>query len=325
MELRQLRYFVTVAEEASFTKAAAKLLVAQSGVSAQVRRLERELGQELLDRSTRTVRLTEVGAAVLPYARAALEAAAGVRLAVDELTGLVHGHVTMGMLASASPREVDVPGLLADFHRAHPGVEITLSEGRSDQLVEALQAGELDVAIAGFTGITPPGIATQDIVDEPLVAAVAHGDPLAARSAIPLTALRERTLVSLPWGTGVRAILDDAAAAVGFRPRVAFEASDPRLLVQLASRGLGVAILPESAATAAEELHAIRITRPQLHGRVALAWRAEGPIGPAARALIGHARAALADARPPRAAPPAPACGPAGPARATRSAGRARA
>jgi DNA-binding transcriptional LysR family regulator len=76
---------------------------------------------------------------------------------------------------------------------------------------------------------------------------------------------------------GVRAILDDAAATVGFRPRVAFEASDPRLLVQLASRGLGVAILPESAATAAEELHAIRITRPRLHGRVALAWSRRGP------------------------------------------------
>jgi DNA-binding transcriptional LysR family regulator len=325
MELRQLRYFVTVADEGSFTKAAAKLLVAQPGVSAQVRRLERELGQELLDRSGRTVRLTEVGAAVLPYARTALEAADGVRLAVDELTGLVRGRVTMGMLASASPGEVDLPGLLAGFHRAHPRVEIALSEGRSDQLVQALQAGELDVAIAGFAGATPAGIATQDIVDEPLVAAVAHGDPLAARSAIPLTALRERDLISLPWGTGVRAILDDAAAAAGFRPRVAFEASDPRLLVQLAARGLGVAILPESAAVAAEELHPIRITRPRLHGRVALAWRADGPVGPAARALIAHARAALAVPTRLRAAPPAPASAPAGPARATRSGGRARA
>ncbi|HEX6445096.1 MAG TPA: LysR family transcriptional regulator, partial [Streptosporangiales bacterium] len=89
MELRQLRYLVTVAEEANFTRAAARLHVAQPGVSAQVRRLERELGQELLDRSGRTVRLTEVGEAVLPYARAALSAVDGARRAVDELSGLV--------------------------------------------------------------------------------------------------------------------------------------------------------------------------------------------------------------------------------------------
>jgi DNA-binding transcriptional LysR family regulator len=91
MELRQLAYFVTVAEEANFTRAAAKLHVAQPGVSAQIRRLERELGQQLLDRSARAVRLTEVGAAVLPYARAALQAVDGARLAVDELTGLLRG------------------------------------------------------------------------------------------------------------------------------------------------------------------------------------------------------------------------------------------
>src|SRR3954469_17927387 len=100
MELRQLEYFVTVVEEAGFTRAAARLHVAQPGVSAQIRRLERELGQDLLDRSGRTVRLTEVGAAVLPYARAALDAVAGARLAVDEMTGLLRGQVAVGMLTA---------------------------------------------------------------------------------------------------------------------------------------------------------------------------------------------------------------------------------
>src|SRR5437763_8919642 len=144
MELRQLRYFVTVADEANFTRAAERLHVAQPGVSAQVRRLERELGHELLDRSGRSVRLTEVGAAVLPYARAALAAVSGARLAVDELTGLVHGHVAVGTVTS---HNVDLPGLLADFHEEHPGVEITLTEDNSDQLVAALRGGRLDAAI----------------------------------------------------------------------------------------------------------------------------------------------------------------------------------
>src|ERR1035438_6139020 len=97
MELRQLEYLVAVAEEANFTRAAERVHISQSGVSAQVRQLEQELGQQLLDRSGRSVRLTEVGAAVLPYAHAALDAVGNARLAVDQLAGLVRGQVTVGM------------------------------------------------------------------------------------------------------------------------------------------------------------------------------------------------------------------------------------
>src|SRR3954470_23172758 len=147
MELRQLAYLVAVAEEASFTRAAARVSVAQPGVSAQVRQLERELGEPLLDRSGRTVRLTEVGAAVLPLARAALEAVAGMRLAVEDLTGLVHGRVAIGMIVACS--SIDLTDLLAAFHVQHPGVEIVLSEDTSDRLLAALQAGQLDLALVG--------------------------------------------------------------------------------------------------------------------------------------------------------------------------------
>ncbi len=103
MELRQLEYFVAVAEERSFTRGAERVHVAQPGVSAQIRRLERELGEPLLDRSGRTVRVTAVGEAVLPYAYAALEAAAGARLAVDEQRGLVRGRVAVGMVVALRP------------------------------------------------------------------------------------------------------------------------------------------------------------------------------------------------------------------------------
>jgi len=293
MELRQLEYFVTVSEEASFTRAAAKLHVAQPGVSAQVRQLERELGQALLDRSGRTVRLTEVGAAVLPYARAALASVSGARLAVDELAGLMRGHVAVGMVTSCPAAEL--PDLLAGFHRDHPAVEITLAEGNSDRLLEALRAGRLDMALIGSAGPPPAGIETQVVVDEPLVAAVSRSDALSASTRITLAALRTRPLISLPRGTGLRAALDDACAGAGFQPRIAFEASDPGVLAQLAARNLGVAILPASVAHAhPAELHALTITRPRLRGRIELAWRADGPVSPAARALIGHARSGLA-------------------------------
>ncbi|MEA2371297.1 MAG: hypothetical protein QOH12_1691 [Solirubrobacteraceae bacterium] len=295
MELRQLEYLVAVSDEASFTRAAAKLHVAQPGVSAQIRRLEGELGQALLDRSGRTVRPTDVGTAVLPYARAALRAVDGVRLVVNELAGFVRGHVTVGMVTSCLSL-VDLPKLLADFHRHHPAVEITLWEENSDVLLDGLENGQLDLAVVGLAGRARarPGIATHAAADEPLVAAVSHGDPLARRAEITVGELRGQALSSLPPGTGLRATIDDACAAAGFHPHVAFEASDPNVLARFAARGFGVAILPESIASAYPAgLHAIPITGPPLRARLELAWKAEGPKSPAARALVAHTILAL--------------------------------
>lgn len=293
MELRQLQYLVAVSEDASFTKAAARLLVAQPGVSAQIRQLERELGETLLDRSGRTVRPTEAGAAVLPYARAALQAVAGMRLAVDELTGLIRGHVAVGMVTSCLSL-VDLPGLLADFHQHHPALEITLSEANSDRLFDALGDGRLDVAVVSVTGTPRPGIATHLAAYEPLVAAVSHTDPLGRRATITLEALRDRPLISLPRGTGLRTSIDDACAEAGFQPRIAVEAGDPHVLAQFAARSFGVAIIPRSIALAYPDgLHAIAIKGARLHARLELAWKADRAHNPAARALIAHARAAL--------------------------------
>src|SRR5277367_1125756 len=133
MEIRQLEYLVAVAEEGNFTRAAEKLLVSQPGVSAQIRRLERELGQELLDRSGRAVRPTAVGEAVLLHARAALAAVDGARLAVSELTGLLRGRAAIGAVTSPN---VDLATILAEFHRRHSMVEITLAEGTTDELLD---------------------------------------------------------------------------------------------------------------------------------------------------------------------------------------------
>jgi DNA-binding transcriptional LysR family regulator len=298
MELRQLEYFVAVAEEANFTRAAARVHVAQPGVSAQVRRLERELGQDLLDRSGRTVRLTAAGAAVLPYARAALSAAAGARLAVDELTGLLRGHVTIGTLSSMASDDLDLPGLIAGFHTDHPAVEISLAAANTDDLIERLKAGRLDMAFISIGAAAPPGLGTHVVTSQPFVAAVSHDHALASRSTITLKALAAHGLISLPHGTGLRATVDEAFAAAGLRPRIAFEAGDPRVLAQFAARGLGVAIVPQSITDACRgQLHAIAIT-PTLHGRIAFAWRAEGPVSPAAGALIARVRATVAEVTP---------------------------
>ncbi|TYB49729.1 LysR family transcriptional regulator [Actinomadura chibensis] len=289
MELRQLEYFVAVTEEAGFTRAAARLHVAQPGVSAQIRQLERELGQPLFDRSGRTVRLTEAGEAVLPYARAALAAVAGARLAVDELTGLLRGHVTIGTIDWI--RSLDLPGLLAGFHRDHPDVEITVVQEQAAALTAGLRDGRIDLAFLSLGAAAPDGIAIRAVIEQDLYAAVRSDHPLARRSTVALRTLAEHDLICLPQGTGVRSVLDEACADAGLRPRVAFEAGEPPVLAQLAAHGLGVAVLPESAAVGGPGgLHALPIVRPRLTGRIALAWRAEGPRGPAARALLARAR-----------------------------------
>jgi DNA-binding transcriptional LysR family regulator len=262
-------------------------------VSAQIRRLEREFGQTLLDRSDRTVRPTEVGAAVLPYARAALQAVAGARLAVEELAGLVRGHVAVGMVTSCLSL-VDLPALLAGFHEHHPDVEITLSEANSDRLLDGLEDGQLDMAVVGRIGARRSGVATQVAADDPLVAAVSRSHPLATRATITLKALHDQALISLPRGTGLRASIDDAYAKAGLEPHIAFEASDPNVLARFAAQGFGVAILPESIAAAYPgDLHAIDITRPRLRARLEIAWNADGPTSPAARALVAHTRSSL--------------------------------
>ncbi|SFF85385.1 DNA-binding transcriptional regulator, LysR family [Actinacidiphila alni] len=297
MELRQLEYFVTVAEEAGFTRAAARLHVAQPGISAQIKQLERELGQALFDRSGRTVRLTGAGRAVLPYARAALDAVAGARLAADELTGLVRGRVAIGTVTSLGG-DMDVPGLLAGFRDAHPGVDITLAEDTSDRLLAGLADGRYDLAFAGLAGEAPDGIGTQVLIDDALVAAVAPSDPLARRRSIPVRELAGRPLIVLPTGTGLRGAADAACAAAGFRARVAFEAGNPEVLAALAERGLGVALLPAGLAAARPGLRSFALTSPSVRSRLVLAWRTSAPSSPAATAFLTHARTFLAAQRP---------------------------
>ncbi|HEY8523515.1 MAG TPA: LysR substrate-binding domain-containing protein [Acidimicrobiales bacterium] len=286
MELRQLEYFVAVAEEGSFTRAAERVHVAQPGVSAQVRRLERELGHDLLDRSGRAVRLTDVGAAVLPYARAALDAVACARAAVDEMAGLVRGRVAVGMVTACTFGGLF--DLLARFHRAHPGVEVQLSEAASDRLVAAVLEGRLDFALVGLAGrdAAPPGLEVAVVADEALVVAVADGHPWAGRREVAVGELDGEALICLPVGSGLRATLDRACATSGVQPRVALEASSPGVVAELAAEGLGAAVLPESS-RGTPGLHVVDLA-PETRGQLAYVWRAEGPASPAARALVAE-------------------------------------
>lgn len=296
MELRQLRYLVDVVDEGSFTRAAQNAYVAQPGVSAQIRALERELGHTLLDRTGRSVTPTQVGAAVLPHARAALRAVARIRETVEAMTGLLTGQLTIGTVPSIASQRIDLLGLLAGFHQVHPGVAIGLTEDGSAGLLTSLRDGSLEVALVslGTTG-GPTGIRTRTLASEPVAVGVRPDHPLAHRRRITLGELAEHTLVTLPHGAGIRSLLDNAAKEAGLVLQVGFEAGDPRLLVELACEGLGAAVLPRSHLTTAEDhggLHIVALTHPPLTGHIALAWRADHDLSPAGVAFLEHAASA---------------------------------
>ncbi|MBS1878608.1 MAG: LysR family transcriptional regulator [Actinobacteria bacterium] len=291
MELRQLRYFIAVAEEGSFTVAARRLHVAQPGVSAQVRKLEEELGAPLLDRSDRAVRLTEAGTAVLAEARAAIAATEAAQGAVDDVVGLRRGRVRVGSVPSCPV--ADLPELLADFHRRFPEVEISLAEGNGEDLMRAIEAGRLDLAVVGTAGRGSDRFDRLELADEPLVVAAPPGHSLATVKSTTLSRLSEEPLICMSSGTGVRRGLELACAEQGLEVRVALEAGSPAIVARLAALGLGVAVLPESVAAAfGDSLRTIRFRGTAPRTRLELIWR-DTSLSPAAEALVGHLTASL--------------------------------
>jgi DNA-binding transcriptional LysR family regulator len=290
MELRQLEYFVAVAEEANFTRAAERVHISQSGVSAQIRALESELGAELFDRSARAARLTAAGAAALPYARAALDAAGALRQGVDDVNGLVRGRLTVGMVTGCEVTPLF--DALAAFHRAHPAVEIALQEDNSDRLIENVRSGSADIALVGVASRPPEGLSHQTIVSEGLVALVPDDHPLIAGPDVDLEQVTSYGIICLPEGTGIRSVLDQACAAAGLTREIALEASAPGAVADLAARGLGVGVLSASMAAGYPELRAIPIGGVSIPAILALVWRPQG--SPALRAFLPCGRTAFA-------------------------------
>lgn len=290
MELRQLEYLVAVAEEASFTRAAQRVHVSQSGVSAQIRQLEHTLGATLIDRSGRSATLTAAGEAAVKHAREALAAAAAMRQSVSEVTGLLSGRMTIGMVTACT-----ITGLfdaLAAFHRAHPGVAITLLEDDSAALTARARSGVIDVALIGAAADRPPDLASFPIVSERLVAAVPHDHHFSERTRLTLHDLTGSPLICMPEGTGIRAVFDQACAVAGIRLGIGLEASAPNAVADLAARGLGVAIVSETIAAAhAARLRAFVIEDVGLLAHLALIWK-PAP-SPAAAEFLTHCRRAF--------------------------------
>lgn len=275
MELRQLRSFVAVAEELSFTRAAGRLHLAQPALSVQVRKLEDELGVELFDRTRRAIRLTDAGALLLREARALLRGVeATVELVRRAGSGTV-GRLTVGFVPSAS--NTVLPPALRRFGTAHPGVTLHLREQAPDELVRALHEGRLDVALL-YLPLDDPSLATAVVAREAFVVAIPADHALAARKRIDVRSLRDEAFI-LParHGTpGLHAQVVAMCAAAGFTPRAVQE--DVWLvqtIVGLVAAGVGIALVPASAEALGRRGVTYRPLRGTAEQRVELAaaWR----------------------------------------------------
>ncbi|GII91948.1 LysR family transcriptional regulator [Sinosporangium siamense] len=259
MDLQQMRYVVAVAETNSFTRAAERCLVVQSALSHQIARLERELGARLFERTSRRVRLTPAGMAFLPAARQCLDAAERAAAEVAAAVGEVRGRLAVGLIPTVAA--ADIPGALLGYRRKYPHVRISLRVGASEDLVEQVKQGSLDVAFLGLPPtMRPEGVAAHELARDRLVAVVAPDHPLADEPAVSLRRLSSETFVDFPAGTAGRIQSDLAFSAAGLSRDVAFEVTTADYVTRLVGPGLGVAMLPSAFAPQLTGVVTIEVT-----------------------------------------------------------------
>jgi LysR family transcriptional regulator, transcription activator of glutamate synthase operon len=288
MELRQLVYFDAVVRHEGFTRAAQSLHIAQPAISAQIQRLETELGTVLLQRTTRRVSLTHAGELFWARTRRILDELDSARSDLDQLSSVLRGRVRIG--ATQVLGTLQLPVQLAAFRRRFPGLGLALRSGLMEVLLEALDAGELDVVLGPMHADLAPKYVAKALVEEHLALISPPGHRLSSGSG--LAALRDESFVCLPAGSGLHNILTKAAEAVGFAPRIEFETYSPASIREMVAAGLGVALVAASAARApgptVEILPLVHLHHPSI-GLIVPADRPATPAADAFRDFLTHA------------------------------------
>ncbi len=286
MELRHLRTIVAVAEHGSFTKAAEELHLAQSAISQQIRRLEAELGMEVFRRSSRSVEVTAEGQVILDHAHRVLAELDDMHSQLADLTGLLKGRLS---IAGVYPfGRFDLYGVLADFRAQHPGVEIHMVEHTQDEVLAKLRTDELDAA---FTSVDTDDLgdefAATLIWEEEFVVATKPDHPIAKLGHVTLERMAEEPIVAYRDNSALRRRLEALFAKRGLQPQNAFVCTEMGAVRELASTGLGVAMLPRSIAEQPGPPIALTPFGPEpATWPTALVWRATRRQPPAAKAFL---------------------------------------
>ncbi len=245
MELRHLRYFVAVAEELHFTRAALRLNIAQPPLSQQIRALEGELGVQLFLRTRRSVALTDAGHTLLVRAR---EILAATQSLPGELQRVARGEVGLLRIGFSStlPLTKVLRDVVADHRRTHPDVALNLREMHSQQQFDGLLRGELDVGLVRYNESAPEGIRLVVLRRDPLRLVLPARHRFARRRSVAIAECRDEAFIGFPGdaGTGTGPLLKRLCAQAGFEPRIAQEAREATTQIGLVAAGLGIAVLP---------------------------------------------------------------------------------
>lgn len=292
MDLSDLEIFVGVAEALSFTGAARQLHMTQPSISSRMAALESEVGQPLFTRHGRGVRLTEAGLTLLPYAKRALQAVQEGIQAVEDLKHLRRGRLAIGSAHTISTYAL--PRILGRFQKRHPGVEVTVRTGNSEDVIEMLMSDEVEVGLIRATF----NHSALEIVPffHDTVILVAHPDhPLAGIDPVPPDLLAGESFILYEQGSDFRAILDAALAQASLEPRVSMELDSVEATKRMVESGLGIA--PVHRVAVQEELQAGVLVELKTQGirmpsrKMAYVHR-RGPLGPLGQAFVEEIRAA---------------------------------
>jgi DNA-binding transcriptional LysR family regulator len=292
MELRQLRYFLAVAQAENFTAAAHRLHLAQPALSQQIRALEDELGVTLLERGARRSRLTDAGERMVERARRILLEVEGAKQDLSAHASGRRGKVRFGC-ALQTLSEGRLPASIAEFRRRFPEVEIEFLEAHTRQLGELLADGQLDLALVHLgRGETADvrvdydlaAIAFDKLYEEPLLVAVGPRHRLARRARVRLEELETEDFISFGTGSTVRELVTRAAHQAGFMPRSSISALNLGTVRALVSAGLGIAVIPAAALELkGAPIRGLQLNQPRLVRVVALARNTIRYASPAAR------------------------------------------
>ncbi len=242
MEIHQLRYFVAVAEEGSFSRAAARVRVAQPSLSQQIRKLEAEVGQPLFDRLPRSVVLTEAGRCLIDYARQILASIGDARRCIDEFKGEIAGRVAVGAIPTIAPYVL--PELVVTFQNHYPQVTLEIVEDVTAGIRRRIEAGELDVALAS-TCQQSPTLRRERLGNEPLLALVPEGHELAKKTEITFDDLKSQRFLLLHEMHCLSQQVHHLLESRRLQPEIALAGSQLSTIANMVAAGIGVSIVPQ--------------------------------------------------------------------------------
>jgi DNA-binding transcriptional LysR family regulator len=280
-----LEYFVAVAAELNFSRAAERIHVVQSALSASVARLEKELGVELFDRSKRQIALTPAGRVFLDHAREVMHTAHRARTAVNVFRDQLTGTVTVGTLMSWGT--LNLPAALEEFRRSNPLVTVQLRQSVAGSAghLSAIADGRMDLALVSIASPGSQLVRLRELMREPMVFVCESTHPLADRRQIGLADLAGHDFIQFPPGWGIRQRLDEGFAAAGVQPVSAYEVADYAITAELIRHRLAATVMPVSVANRFPDLHTAAL-RPVMTWTLSIASAASQTENRAINALV---------------------------------------